>query len=188
MPESDQHLIVRCRAGDRGACDELVQAHAGRIFRVAYGLLANAEDAQDVTQDVLIALYRTLSRGRLRDPEALPLWLTRVCINRCRQMMRRRRENEPTGQWAFQADHGNELEEQFLASETRAAMRQAVARLPRRQRAVFVLRHFAGLSIEEIARALGCAPATVRVHLSRATSRLRDALTQGGEEGGTDDG
>ena len=188
MPDSNQELVARCQAGDRDAFDELAQAHGGRVFRVAYGLLANAEDAQDVAQDVLIALYRTLSRGRLRNPEALPLWLTRVCINQCRQLMRRRRENEPIAQWAFQADHGNQLEEQFLASETRAAMRQAVARLPRRQQAVFVLRHFAGLSIEEIARALGCAPATVRVHLSRATSRLRDVLTEGGEEGGTDDG
>lgn len=181
MSQSHEALIARCRAGDAAAFEELAQVHQRRVFRIAYGLLANAEDAEDVTQDVLLTLYQTLRGGRLRHPQTLPAWLSQVCVNRCRAELRKRRREEAAAEWAFQANHEDGPDRRFASQETRIAIRQAILRLPRRQRAVFVLRHFAGLSIEEIARALQCRPATVRVHLSRATTRLREVLSEGGK-------
>lgn len=181
MPETDEVLIAQWRSGDAGAFDELAKAHGRDIFVLALGVLGDAEDAQDVTQDVLIALYRSL--GRLRDAQALPAWLARVCINRCRALRRGRRPAESLGDREIASD-GAGPAERLVSAEMRIALRQAVVRLPQRQQAAFVLRHFGGRSTDEIARALGCAPATVRVHLSRAVAHLRAALAGKGEYDG----
>lgn len=176
VPDSDEELIARFRAGEAGAFDALARAHGRDVFVLAMGLLGNTEDAQDVAQDVLITLYAHL--GRLRDPQALPAWLSRVCLNRCRMVLRRRRPTEAFGDRELAGDPRDGPDARLLGSETRIAVRQALLKLPRRQQQVFVLRHFAGRSIEETALALGCAQATVRVHLSRAVARLHEALSE----------
>jgi RNA polymerase sigma factor (sigma-70 family) len=177
VPESDEHLIARIRAGESGAFDELARAHARDIFLLARGLLGNAEDAQDAAQEVLIALHRHLSR--LRDPRALPAWLSRVCVRRCRAILRRRRQHQPLTNRELRSDPQMEPEQRVVARDTQRAVREALLRLPRRQQTVFVLRYFAGRSTAQIAASLNCAPATVRVHLARAVARLRDALAEG---------
>ena len=178
MPDSDQHLIARIRAGDSGAFDQLAKAHARDIFVFARGLLGNADDAQDATQEVLIALYQHL--GRLRDPQALPAWLSRICVNRCRAMLRTRREHQPLADQELRSEPQMEPERRLMTKDAQRAVREALLKLPRRQQTAFVLRHFSGRSTEEIAAILNCAPATVRVHLARAVARLRDALAEGG--------
>lgn len=178
-PCSDERLVARFRAGDARAFDEMVEVHLDRVFALAVGLLRSREDAEEVTQEVLIKLYRQAS-GR-QPPAQVRSWLYRVCINQCRdwQCWRRRQPVVQRVMHAFAADRWGGLDPVTLAAD--AAFRQDVGKilsdLPRQQKTAFVLRHFAGLSVADIAKVLRCAPATVRVHLSRATGRLRDVLS-----------
>ena len=176
--QREEELVVRFRAGDPRAFDELAEMHLDRVFALAVELLGSREDAEDVTQEVLIKLYRQLSRSRR--PERLRPWLYRVCVNQCTDLVRTRRRQPISLESLEPADPESSLTPTPLgaAAGFGLSVRTALAKLPPQQRTAFMLRHFAGLAVPEIARALRCAPATVRVHLSRATRSLRDTLSQ----------
>lgn len=174
---TDERLVARWKAGDARAFDELVDLHIARVFALAVELLGRREDAQEVTQEVLLKLHRYLPR--LQDPGSLRPWLYRVCVNQCNDWRRLRRHDPvPLG---LESARDREGVDPAAAAEQlvyRQAVRAALTRLPERQRLAFVLCHLAGLSVNEIAATLQCAPATVRVHLSRAVGRLRATLAQ----------
>lgn len=176
--QRDEQLVARFRAGDATAFDELAAIHLDRVFAVAVQLLGNREDAEEVTQEVLIKLYRCISGSR--PPACLRPWLYRVCVNQCRDWRRSRRRRPVVLEMTEAAsDHLESDGANWAATAAlRETVRAALLDLPHQQRMAFLLYHFAGLSVNEVAAALRCAPATVRVHLSRATARLRDALSE----------
>jgi len=180
-PSADDCLAARFKAGDARAFDELVEIHLDRLFAVAFGALRDREAAEEVTQEVLIRLYRQLSTSRA--PSRLRPWLYRVCANLCIDWQRSRKRQPVTVELTEVADSLSAPDPTDAASERafREAVYSVVRCMPRQQKMAFALCHFAGMSVAEIAEVLRCAPATVRVHLSRATRRLRDALS--GEAG-----
>lgn len=174
----DDQLVARFRAGDTRAFDELVAQHMNRLFALAFELLRQREDAEEVTQEVLFTLYHELLRSR--PPLRLRSWLYRVCVNAC---IDRKRAGKRQPRVLGLSDFTESLSvtgpaEQTNTMELRTVLHNAVAELPDRQRMAFTLCHFAELSIQEIAETLHCAPATVRVHLSRATAHLREVLSR----------
>jgi len=175
---TEEALVARFRSGDSRAFDELVDIHMDRVFAVAVELLGSRQDAEDVTQEVLIKLYHHLPR--LRMPGRLRPWLYRVCVNQCidRRRSSRRQPLELDSSNFADCWPATDPATSVVAAALRQSVRAALAELPDQQRMAFTLRHFAGLSISEIAEMLRCAPATVRVHLSRATHRLREALSE----------
>jgi RNA polymerase sigma-70 factor, ECF subfamily len=174
----DDHLVARFQAGDGRAFDDLVALHTDRLFALSLGLLRQREDAEEVTQETLLRLYRQLSRAR--PPKCLRPWLYRVCLNLSLDRQRANRRHPATLELeeAAASLKGSDPAETLLNRELRKMLETALAGLPERQRRVFALCHFAGLTITEIADAIPCAPATVRVHLSRATLRLRAVLAE----------
>ena len=173
---TDEELVARFQAGDARAFGALVEIHLDRVFALAVELVGRREDAEEVTQEVLIKLYRQLSRAGA--PARLRPWLYRVCIRHCCDW-RRSRRRQPVS-LELDAANGSRTSDPATAAENlalRESVRAALSALPQQQRMAFLLRHLAGLSTAEVAAALRCAPATVRVHLSRATGRLRDALS-----------
>jgi RNA polymerase sigma-70 factor, ECF subfamily len=180
QPEAtiDDQLVARFRAGETRAFDELAALHMNRLFAIAFEALRQREDAEEVTQEVLLTLYRELSRSHT--PLRLRSWLYRVCINAC---IDRKRAGRRQPLILGLSDFTESLSvagpaEQTNATGLRDSLRSAVAELPDRQRLAFTLCHFAELSVLEIAETLQCAPATVRVHLSRATAHLREVLSK----------
>ena len=173
----DEQLVARFQAGDARAFDELAAIHLGHLFALSVELLGNRDDAEEVTQEVLIKLYHCISRSR--PPARLRAWLYRVCVNQCHDWRRSQRRRPVMLEMTEAADRALDPDPANWAAGAalREALRSALWELPRQQRTAFLLCHFAGLSVNDIAAALGCAPATVRVHLSRATARLRDALS-----------
>ena len=176
--QAEHDLIARFRSGDSRAFDRIVEIHVDRVFALAVELLGSRQDAEDVTQEVLIKLWRHLPR--LRTAATLRPWLYRVCVNQCNDWRRWRRRRAATSQ-ALDSSNPQAATDPtapMAAANLRRKVRAALAGLPHQQRMAFTLRHFADLSVAQIAETLRCAPATVRVHLSRATSRLRDALSE----------
>src|SRR5919202_6775931 len=181
-PIGEHALAERCRAGDENAFRQLVELHHDRVYRVAYALTANEEDAGDVTQETWLRAWRALRR--FRGEAALGTWLTRLALNAARDHLRRRRA------WAAlqRVLHGLGLANVDDAVD--AAMRGAIEEgdalqralmglsLPARQ--VVALRYGAALSVAEIAAALGCPEGTVKSRLHAALARLRAALQERG--------
>jgi RNA polymerase sigma-70 factor (ECF subfamily) len=171
-------------ARDRYA--ELVSRHQRRAGRIAYHYMRNAAEADEAVQDAFVKAFSHLSTFR----EELPfeVWFTRILINGCldRIKARTRRERwlapmpESSGSQPGFAERvasgGPSPEAQLLARERRQQLANALARLPERQRSVFMLSHYEGCTSREVSALTGLNESTVRVHLFRAIRKLRTLL------------
>ena len=168
---------------------ELVARHQRRAARIAFHYVRDAAEADEAVQDAFIKAYSHLSSFR----EELPfeVWFTRILINGCldRIKARNRRERwivsmpESTGTERNLAERtpgsGASPEEQLLSKERRERLAKALAKLPERQRSVFMLSHYEGCTSREVSAITGLNESTVRVHLFRAIRKLRGLLAEG---------
>lgn len=180
---SEAALIARCTSGDEAACAELVGAHQRMVFTLAFHLLGNQEEAQDLSQEVFLRVFRTLPS--FRGESALRTWIYRIVVNQARNRQRswlRRRRGDQVSLDQHVAESGDlacqgRLPDGVLASkETAARLWAALERLPFDQRTAVILREVDGLRYEEIAFSLGIAVGTVKSRLTRARQALRAEL------------
>lgn len=177
-------LIARCTTGDEVACAELVAAHQRMVYGLAFNLLGNRDDALDLSQDVFLRVFRTLSS--FRGQSALRTWIYRIVVNQARNRQRwwrRRHRAEQVSLDDYLRNFGDLearqdiLPDRLLASkETAAKIWQAMDRLPFEQRTALILREVDGLRYDEIAYSLDVAVGTVKSRLTRARQALRAEL------------
>jgi len=165
--ELKERLVDDLRARHPDAIERLLDEY-GRLLRaVAFHILRNHADAEEIVIDTMVTAWKRI--GSLRDPAALRPWLLRIAT---RHALARRRRAVPTGallDGALPAVSG-------AADPERIALAEAIDRLPPRMRACLSLHYYAGLSVAEIATALGISPNTVKFHLKSGLERLRAAL------------
>ncbi|WP_206664052.1 RNA polymerase sigma factor SigE [Thermomonospora catenispora] len=157
--------------------EEIVREHSARVFRLAYRLTGNRYDAEDLTQDVFVRVFRSLSSYT---PGTFEGWLHRITTNLFLDRARRRQRIRMDALPEDAADrlHGREpgpaqiYEERHLDGDVQAAL----TALPPEYRAAVVLCDIEGLSYEEIAATLGVNLGTVRSRIHRGRARLREAL------------
>jgi RNA polymerase sigma-70 factor (ECF subfamily) len=177
-------LIARCTTGDEVACAELVAAHQRMVYGLAFNLLGDRDDALDLSQDVFLRVFRTLSS--FRGQSALRTWIYRIVVNQARNRQRwwrRRHRAEQVSLDDYLRNFGDLearqdiLPDRLLASkETAAKIWQAMDRLPFEQRTALILREVDGLRYDEIAYSLDIAVGTVKSRLTRARQALRAEL------------
>jgi RNA polymerase sigma-70 factor (ECF subfamily) len=181
MEPSDRELMGRLAAGDRDALGPLMERHSPRVYRIALAYLRRPHDAMDVVQETFVKAYRSAARW---DPgsEVAP-WLTRIAVNQAIDTYRRSRRRMQLMAPLPETDRSFDVEAREASPERRAIGREAAERisralvsLPERQRAVFVLRHYDEMSLDEIAKALDLRLGTVKSSLHRAVHHLRDRL------------
>ncbi len=171
-------LVERCRAGDRRAFEELVRETHGAVYGLALRILGDREEAEDVTQEVYLRVWRGI-KG-FRGDSSFGTWLYRVAANVALNALKARRR---LGGIAAQLPEESwEEEGKVLAKLEAERLESLISRLPPSQRAVLVLRDIYDLGGEEVARMLGISPGAVKVRLFRARQRLRELA--GGEGGG----
>jgi RNA polymerase sigma-70 factor (ECF subfamily) len=176
-------------AGDHDAASEryaeIVQRHQRRASRIAYHYLRDAADADDAVQDAFIKAFLNLDTYRAELP--FEVWFTRILVNGCLDRIKARARRS---RWMVpledQGPGSGEVldppaaqttpEGQTLAAERRRQLTAALARLPERQRAVFVLSQEQGYTSREVSAMTGMKESTVRVHLFRAIRKLRTLL------------
>lgn len=146
----------------------LAQRYMDTIFRIAYSYLRSQADADDVTQDVLIQLYKT--ETAFESDDHLKHWLIRVTVNRCKNIFR-----SPWRKVENIADYENSLT--FEAPEHRELF-DAVMALDKRYRLPVLLYYYEGYSQKEIAGLLDIPEETVRTRLFRARGKLKATLTE----------
>jgi len=173
----DRQLVERARTGDRDAFASLVHQVSDRLYAVAFRILRDTGLAEDALQGALVSAWRQLPH--LRDADRFEAWLHRVLVNACYVEVRRNRR------WAANVrvlpDHGAMTQDASRGLADRDEIERAFRRLPVDQRAVFVLHHYVGLSLVEVADTLGIPAGTARSRLHYATRGLRTAVEAGRE-------
>ncbi len=179
----DQALALALKAGNVAAFDELVRRHQGRVYAVAYRMTGSREDALDVAQEALLKAYRKI--GSWEPTGRFLPWLMRLTANQAIDHLRRfkRHKHQPLDEAFLPETEGAAVEpgtmetaDDVRAREIDARVRQALVVLSPTQKTVFVLRHFEGLPLAEIAVQLGCTVGSVKVHLFRALKKLQKEL------------
>jgi RNA polymerase sigma-70 factor (ECF subfamily) len=171
--DSNEHAIYRAAMqGDRDAFEMVIRSFSRGLFAIAYGILQNREEAEDVVQDTLVKAWK--SRWRVRDPEKFPAWISTIARHRARDLARRRRP-EPLPHDFESTDTvaaGPETENANLDSEVQAALSQ----LPELHRMAVTLRYFENLDYATIEQTLGLTNGALRGILGRALGVMRRKL------------
>lgn len=167
----ERTLAEDLRAGQPEALDRLLAEHGREIQCVAFLILRDSDEAEDVLAETLVTAWR--KAGTLRNPAALRPWLLRVATNRA--LSRRRSETRTVHLRAIGEPATDDIS---TAVAARTALADAVRELPPRMRAAVALRYHADLSVAEVAAALGTSENTVKTQLRTALARLREALVE----------
>jgi RNA polymerase sigma-70 factor (ECF subfamily) len=168
--QEDVTLVRRTLAGDQHAFANLVEKYKDSVFNVAYRMLGNPSEAEDVAQETFVRAYTQLRT--YKDTHRFSTWLLSIASHLAIDQLRRRRflalplENVPFLEWIADVHAGPE--EAALAVEASDEMQKVLSVLPAKYRAVLVLRYWHDLSYEEIADALHLTPALVKARLHRA--------------------
>ena len=180
-PGSDRDLMRRLAAGEREALTPLMERHYRRLYRLALSYLRNQDDALDAVQETFVKAFQKAARWDGAS-EAGP-WLSRITINLAIDRYRRDKRRQATFTPLGEGDHDDAVatgdpspERRTFGLELAGRIASAVRVLPEKQRAVFVLRHYEEMSLEEIADSLGMNLGTVKSSLHRAVHRLRERL------------
>ena len=181
---TDEHLLIeRAQRGEMNAFRELVERSKINVYRLAYDLTGSRHDAEDLSQDVFVKAYRSLSQ--FRHDAKWSTWLYRITVNTC--MDRRKvksftqlsfRDDLDEGVAAGSMKHSSSLspEKSAEAGLIRQEIEKALDRLTSKERSVFVLRHYHDQSLKQISETLGISEGTVKSFLFRAIRRLQKAL------------
>ncbi|HJN73437.1 MAG TPA: RNA polymerase sigma factor [Myxococcota bacterium] len=162
---------MAAREGDRGACDWLIRQYTPAVFRFAYRMLRNEQDARDVAQDTLIKVMKNLHRYDVN--RKFSTWVFGIARNTAidEQRKRKRRAPAPKKEPAWQGP--SPLEETSRGERARR-LHEALGHLPPKYREILVLYHFEHLKYQEIADTLQIPIGTVMNRIFRARRRLRD--------------
>jgi len=167
--------LARVRAGDRDAFERLFRAWYGRLAGYAAGLTGGRDAAEDVVQELFVALWTR--RDALPDFDSLPAYLHRAIRNRCLNHLRKQRT---AGGWLARQDADPAVppvaEDTLIGQETADRIQAALAALAPRTREVFLLSRDQGLTYPAIAETLGISVKTVETLMSRGLRALREAL------------
>lgn len=183
MHESDRTSVARACEGDTDAFRSLVERHSRHVFSVAYRHTGSIEDAEDIVQNTFLKAYRQLSRFEARAD--FKTWLHRIAVNCAIDLIRMRRHREigqDPADLEAGADRGPERRlppapDRLLASaEIRDRVREGLALLTASERAAFTLRHLEGLSIREVASAMGLKTDAAKHSIFRAVRKMRTSL------------
>jgi len=184
-------LVTRARAGDALAFERIMLATEQRVVSIAWRMLGNSDDAQDAAQEVYLRVFKYLAR--FRTGEDFRGWLYRITINVCHDLARKRStmttrlsELDFGEEHAEVEDPGTDPETRTLRQQQLALVRRALHVLSTKERAALVLRDLEGLSTEEVARALGSRPVTVRSQVSSARAKIRTYCERLSRRGGHD--
>jgi RNA polymerase sigma-70 factor (ECF subfamily) len=187
----ERQLISRLQAGDERAIQELTDRYGARIFQLAMRYMKNREDAEEVTQDVLLKVHRKI--GAFRGDSALSSWIYRITFNTAMSRLRSTRTERSAGQerermLAAKGDEGRDRvarhpadwsrmpDEALLRLQLRQAVAVAIDELPEIYRAPIVLRDIHGLTTEEASSRLKVKDQTLKSRLHRGRLMLREKL------------
>ena len=175
-------LISGLKKRDKDSFEELVELYKDRIFNIVVGMIQNAEDAEDLTQDVFVEVFNSISD--FREDSSLNTWLYRIAVNKCLELIRKRSRKKRFG---FITSIFSDSEEVQLPDfehpgvklenkERAKVLFKAISKLPENQRTAFTLSKIEELSYKEISEIMKMSISSVESLLFRARANLKKYL------------
>ncbi len=181
MGESEEHLVWLARAGDREAFSELVSLFESKVYRAAYALAGNDQDAMDLSQETFIRAFKGI--GRFRGRSSFFTWLYRILLNSYRSWMRKRRRipetvsRDPFAEAETDAAVSTVSDfNQASSRETVEKVYRAISSLPTEQKMAIVLHCLEEMSYRDIACAMNCSMGTVKSRIHTARIAIKEML------------
>lgn len=171
---SDHMLVAAYRGGDERAATELVARHGTALARFLFSSAAAVEEIEDLVQEALSRAFRRLDSWR--GEASFRSWLLTIGSNLLKDRIRAQKGRQLISIEGHDIQDGFDPESHLAANDLQDRLRQEVARLPRLQREVFLLRVQAGSGYDEIAIALGTTAGAARVHYHKAVRRLKELV------------
>lgn len=179
---NDHELVTKIKAGDQNAFKQLFEQYQHLVFNICYRMSTNREDAEDITQDVFIKIYRSIEK--FRGDAKLSSWIYRIAVNTCLKRERRKKlENWISLDFLFQ-DEGKfqppspdkTADQQLEISEKEHIVQNAINQLPARQKTALILHRYENLSYQDIAAVMEISLSAVESLLHRAKDNLAEKL------------
>jgi RNA polymerase sigma-70 factor (ECF subfamily) len=175
MSPADREIYQAAIEGDRDAFELVIRSSSRTLFAIAYGVLQDRAEAEDVVQDAFIKAWK--SRWRVRDPEKFPGWLATIARHRARDVARRRRSVPLEDELSAAADPtAGDQQERARSAEVNGHIHAALAELPETHRVALSLRYFDAQDYATIERTLGLTNGALRGILGRALQTMRKRL------------
>jgi RNA polymerase sigma-70 factor, ECF subfamily len=185
MEASDAAAVARACAGDTDAFRVLVERYSRKVFRLAYRMTQNEQDAEDVVQEAFLRAYRRLKQFESRS--SFGTWIFRITANAAMDLTRKRGRHEQAEQPIPETEDSADALAQMpapdptpdrilLSGELKHKVESVLASLSPQVRTAFVLRHYEGMSIEEIGSVLGLKVSATKNSIFRAVQKLRKEL------------
>jgi RNA polymerase sigma-70 factor (ECF subfamily) len=169
MDASEREQYRAAIQGNREAFEMIIRTHSRTLFAIAYGILQNREEAEDVVQDSLVKAWKT--RWRVRDPDKFPAWLATIARHRAHDLLRRRR-TIPLSPETIDISETEAIDSTALDQQ----LHSALATLPELHRAALTLRYFQEMDYRTIENTLGLTNGALRGILGRALASMRKQL------------
>ena len=177
----EQDLIRAAQSGDRDALVTLLREIETHVYRTAYYILGNEQDAMDASQEALLRIYTKINSYEQK--ALFKTWVQRIVTNVCIDKFRRAKPTVSIEEHNMVFPTGSDVEEEVLASYAAKDIRAAIDKLPDHHRAVVVLRYLQDFSYNEIADSMNLPLNTVKSYLFRARQQLQ-SLLQDYQKGG----
>lgn len=175
--QAERLLVERIQRGDRHAFEQLLDCYETRIYRLALRYTGTVSDAEDVTQEIFLGIYKSIAN--FRGSSALSTWIYRIAMNHCLEFRRKRKlEVTPYDEELTLASQDWREDPELSAdkSELSERVEEALQHLSPQHRDVIVLHELQGLTYQEVAATLNVPVGTVKSRLSNALRRLRNLL------------
>lgn len=184
MKTYEASLAVLARNGDRDAFEQLVDLYKDKIYHLAYRMLGQSHEAEDVLQETFLRVFANLDKY---DPNRkFSTWIYRIGNNLCIDRLRKRRkaysldaesgDHEGIDGYAMYRGSERSPEEQYVLSEMQLNVRNAIDKLPEKYKSVVVLRYLHDLSLQEISEVLDLPVTTIKTRVHRGREYLRQKL------------
>ncbi|UCE07867.1 MAG: sigma-70 family RNA polymerase sigma factor [bacterium] len=185
MEKEEELLIRKAQRGNLQAFENLVHRYDAKIMRLIFNMVNDIEDTRDLYQEVFIKVFKSIKRFRFQSE--FYTWLFRITVNTCINYRKRKTYyqhesledylDETDRNWRIVGAIENRNPEQTLINkELNDQIRQSIDRLSSKQRSVFILKHYHGYKLSEIANIMNCSEGTVKNYMFRAVQKMKKSL------------
>lgn len=171
--DSEKGLIERAKAGEEEAYLKIVENYKDRVFRLALGIIRNRQEAEDITQEVFIRVFRSIKDFKYRS--LLKTWIFRIAVNVSKNYLKKKKETF-SPEYIEIEDSNSSPSEILERREKLERFMEAIGKLPLKQQTVTILRAQQDLDFKEIARIMKCTVGGARAHYFQALKNLKKSI------------
>ncbi len=182
--EKERALIRRAKQGDRPAFTELITRYQKQVFRLAYGFFQNKDDAMEIVQETFLRMYQKLAGfDESNNENQFSGWVNRIAYNLCIDFYRKFKRKKADMKDIYQFEEESRVvshfpEDQLDRQNFRHHLKKSVLSLPRKQKMIFVLKHYSGYKHHEISTMLNLSVGTIKSMYHRAVQTLKVSLVK----------